>query len=190
MSIAAILLLAVGLAADAAAVSASRGMMVARLRPRHFVSVALFFGVSQAVMPLVGWALGAAVGERVKAWDHWIAFVLLGGLGAKMLWEARGGTDEAEEAPPGNPFGLRIMALLAIATSLDALAVGITLPLLHAPMLLSIATIGVVTAVLSMAALWAGRRFGDALGARLEVAGGLVLIGIGTKILIEHLIAG
>ena len=182
------LALAVARAMDATAVAAARG--AGRSSAREGVLLALLFGLFQAGMAALGWLGGAALGDWIDRWDHWIAFVLLGGLGAKMLWEAREGTDKAEEAPPGNPFGLRIMALLAIATSLDALAVGITLPLLHAPMLLSIATIGVVTAALSMAALWAGRRFGDALGARLEVAGGLVLIGIGTKILLEHLIAG
>ena len=135
--------------------------------------------------------MGSWVGPLVQRWDHWIAFVLLGAIGGKMLWETRKKEREGheEEASP-DPFGLKIMFLLAIATSIDALAVGITLPMLDAPFALSLVTIGVTTGVLSAAGLFAGRRFGGLLGKRLDIAGGLVLIGLGTKILIEHLAAG
>ncbi len=186
MSFPSILMLALGLAMDATAVSAARGLAVPRVLPRHVVLVALFFGGFQALMPLVGWFVGAKVGSFVEAWDHWIAFILLGAIGGKMLWEAWGTSDE-EEKNDDDLFGLRVMTVLAIATSIDALAVGITLPMLGAPLALSIATIGVTTAILSAIGLFAGRRFGSLLGKRLDVAGGLVLIGLGTKILIEHL---
>jgi len=172
---------------DATAVAAARGLAVPRVLPRQVVLVALFFGGFQALMPLVGWLIGSRVGSLVQAWDHWIAFGLLGGIGGKMIWEARGRPDDDKDKDAGDLFGLKVMFILAIATSIDALAVGITLPMLGAPLALSLITIGVTTAVLSVAGLYAGRRFGALLGKRLDVIGGLVLIGLGTKILIEHL---
>jgi putative Mn2+ efflux pump MntP len=186
----AIFLLAVGLSMDAAAVSAARGLATERILGRHVLRVALFFGGFQALMPLAGWFIGDQVGPWVAAWDHWIAFFLLGMIGGKMLWEARGG-DEEEETPASDEalFGSRVMLVLAIATSVDAFAVGVTLPILSAPLLLSIVTIGVTTAVLSALALYFGRRLGAMFGRRLDMVGGLVLIGLGIKILIEHLSA-
>lgn len=191
MSFGAIFALAVGLAMDATAVSAARGLLTPVVRFKHVLLVMLFFGGSQALMPLLGWLLGSQLGSVVAAWDHWIAFSLLGAIGGKMLWEARGDDDDEESEKPknGDPFGLRLLLVLAIATSIDAFAVGITLPLLGAPLVLSLVTIGVVTAVLSAAGLFAGRHFGALLGKRLDVFGGLVLIALGTKILIEHLSA-
>jgi putative Mn2+ efflux pump MntP len=174
---------------DATAVSATRGLGVRRISLRHVVLVSGFFGGFQALMPLIGWILGSRMGPLVAAFDHWIAFVLLGVLGGKMLLEARS-KDAPEERSEQELFGWRVMFMLAIATSIDALAVGITMPLLNAPLLLSLITIGVTTAILSVVGLFAGRRFGAALGPRLDIAGGLVLIGLGTKILIEHLLAG
>lgn len=199
MKFSAIFLLAVGLAMDATAVAAARGMAVSRLRPRHVILIALFFGGSQAIMPLVGWLVGSRIGPWVEAWDHWIAFALLSGIGGKMIWEAlKGGadddaaaaSDEAVDKRDRELFELRVLSVLAIATSIDALAVGVTLPMLDAPLLLSIATIGVTTAVLSALGLFAGRRFGAVLGQRLDVFGGVVLVGLGIKILFEHLHAG
>ena len=181
---------------DATAVSAARGMAVSAVRVRHVLSVALLFGGFQALMPALGWLVGSHLGPLVKAWDHWIAFALLGGIGGKMLWEARGQRAEAE---PGGVdlvqrdralFGTRVMLVLAVATSVDALAVGLTLPLLQAPFVVSLLTIGVTTAVLSAVGLFAGRRFGAVLGQRLDLAGGLILIALGVKILIEHLQEG
>jgi len=186
MKFGAILALSVGLAMDATAVSAARGMAVPRVRPRHVALVALFFGGFQALMPVVGWLVGSRIGPLVEAWDHWIAFVLLGGIGAKMLWESRGSkapTPRSED----DLFGFRVMLLLAVATSIDALAVGVTLPMLDAPFALSIATIGITTAVLCSVGLLVGRRAGAMFGRRLDALGGLLLIGIGTMILVEHL---
>jgi len=188
VSLGAILLLALGLALDATAVSAALGLSVPAVRARHVLSVAGFFGGFQALMPVLGWLLGVRIGPLVQAWDHWIAFVLLGIIGGKMLWEARG-EDPGDERAGADRFALRSMFVLAIATSIDAFAVGITLPLLAAPFALSIGTIGLVTATLSAAGLFAGRRFGDMLGKRLDAAGGVVLICLGFKILIEHLAA-
>jgi putative Mn2+ efflux pump MntP len=175
---------------DAAAVSAARGLATERILTRHVLLVALFFGGFQALMPLCGWFVGGRVGPWVAAWDHWIAFALLGTIGGKMLWEARGADDEAGAKQSDEAlFGLRVMLVLALATSVDAFAVGVTLPMLSAPLLLSILTIGITTAVLSAVALYFGRRLGAMLGRRLDMVGGLVLIGLGIKILIEHLSA-
>jgi putative Mn2+ efflux pump MntP len=190
MTFGALMLLAIGLAMDATAVSAARGLSTPKILPRHVVLVAVFFGGFQALMPALGWLLGSKLGPLVQAWDHWIAFALLAAIGGKMLWEARAGeSDEHAETGPSDRFGLKVMFVLAIATSIDSLAAGITLPLIDAPMLLSFATIGITTALSSSLGLFAGRYFGSLLGKRLDVAGGLVLIGLGTKILIEHLSA-
>lgn len=189
MSFGAILLLALGLSMDATAVAAARGLATPKILPRHVLLVAAFFGGFQALMPLLGWAIGAQVGPLVSAWDHWIAFVLLAAIGGKMLWEAWKGGDGAD-AEGGDLYGLKVMTVLAVATSIDALAVGITLPMLDAPLVLSLVTIGVTTAVLSALGLFAGRRFGAMLGKRLDVAGGVVLIALGVKILVEHLAEG
>ena len=184
MKFSAILLLAVGLAMDAMAVAAARGLATPKILPRHVFLVAAFFGGFQALMPLLGWAIGKGLGPLVQAWDHWIAFVLLSGIGAKMLWEAR---SKNADAVPVELYGFKVMLVLAVATSIDALIAGVTLPMVDAPLLLSLVTIGVTTAVLSALGLFAGRRFGALLGKRLDVVGGLVLIGLGVKTLVEHL---
>jgi manganese efflux pump family protein len=199
VSFGAILLLAIGLSLDASAASASRGMSVARLRVRHVLMVAGLFGGFQALMPLLGWTIGSWLGPWLKAWDHWVAFVLLAAIGAKMIVEARAAarahaagtrpTQLPTSEPGSDPFGLKVMIGLALATSIDALAAGTSLPLLDAPFVLSLVTIGVTTALLSVAGLFAGRRLGALLGARLDLAGGVVLIGLGLKILVEHLSA-
>jgi putative Mn2+ efflux pump MntP len=185
MSFASLSVLAVGLAMDAAAVSASCGLTTPRLGLRHFLMVALFFGGFQALMPLLGFMLGSQIGEAVSAWDHWIAFVVLGGIGLHMIYEARTGGDAQRNTR--DMFRLRVMTMLAIATSIDAFAVGVTLPMLNAPLVLSLVTIGVTTAALSALGLWIGRRFGERAGRRMDAFGGVVLVLFGTKILIEHL---
>ncbi|MDQ2642531.1 MAG: manganese efflux pump MntP family protein [Myxococcota bacterium] len=191
MTFGAILLLSVGLAMDATAVAAARGMAARTLRLRHVLSVSLLFGGFQALMPGIGWLVGARVGPLIQAWDHWIAFTLLSAIGGKMLWEARSEHD-AEGKPAlsvDQSFRIQLLLVLALATSIDALAVGFTLPMLDAPFASSLVTIGVTTAVLSALGVLAGRRFGAALGQRLDAFGGVVLIGLGLKILIEHLSA-
>lgn len=185
-----ILMLAIGLAMDAMAVSAARGLAVSELRVRHALIVASFFGLFQAAMPVFGWILGSRIGPAVAAWDHWIAFSLLAGIGLKMLHEARTsgppGASPRTEASDRQLFGTKVMLVLAVATSIDAFAVGVTLPMLGAPLVLSVVTIGVTTAVLSAIGLVAGRRFGALLGRGVDAFGGIVLIGLGTKILVEH----
>jgi len=180
--------LAVGLAMDAAAVAVVRGTLTPVLRLRHFLLVGLYFGGFQALMPLAGYWAGAQAGDRFAAWDHWIAFVLLGVIGAKMIHEGVSG-ELQPVATAGDPFTPRTMLPLALATSIDALAAGATLPMLGAPLVLSITTIGIVTALLAAAGLALGRRFGAMLGRRFDAVGGVVLVLLGTKILIQHLTA-
>jgi manganese efflux pump family protein len=191
MKLGSIMLLAFGLSMDAMAVAATRGLAVRTIRVRHVALVAGLFGGFQALMPLFGWVLGNRVGTAIAAWDHWVIFVLLGGIGGKMLWEAFHHHDD-EEASLGeaDAFGVRVMLLLALATSIDALAAGFALPLMGAPLGVSLAAIGITTATLSAVGLFAGHRFGTALGSRLDAVGGIVLIGLGLKTLIEHLSAG
>jgi putative Mn2+ efflux pump MntP len=185
VSFGAILLLSIGLAMDATAVAAARGVAAVRLDLRDVLLVATLFGGFQALMPLIGWTIGDRIGPLAQAWDHWIVFVVLAGIGAKMLWESRRIADpDVRAAPRGD---LRVLLMLAVGTSLDALAVGVTLPMLNAPLLLSLVTIGVTTAALSALGMVAGKRLGTALGQRFDAIGGLVLIGLGVKILLEHL---
>jgi manganese efflux pump family protein len=188
-----LVLLALALSMDATAVAMTSGFTAPRVRRRDALLLALLFGLSQGVMPLIGWAAGVQFAQTLKAWDHWVAFVLLGGIGAKMLHDAiRHDEHAASAAPrdPRNPFDLHMLMLLALATSIDALVAGLTLPLLGVPPLAAAAFIGGTTFVLSLVGVEAGRRFGDKLGKRLDIAGGLVLIGLGFKTLIEHLSAG
>jgi putative Mn2+ efflux pump MntP len=137
-------------------------------------------------MPMLGWLVGSRIGAKAQSFSPWIAFVLLGGLGSKMIFDAWRGDKVSQTAEP-DPFAMKVMFTLAVATSLDALAVGFTLPLLNAPFALSVLTIGLTTAVLSTLGLFAGRRFGALLGGRLDTFGGLVLLGLGVKILVQHL---
>jgi len=186
MGFGAIFLLAVGLSMDAAAAAAARGVLLKRIELRHMLLVAFFFGGSQALMPWAGWLIGAQIGPMVRAWDHWLAFGLLGFLGAKMIRDGILFEKDAQDDPVTSDFRLRTLSILAVATSIDALAAGITLPMMGAPLLLSIVTIGVTTAILSVLGLFAGHRFGAMLGSKLDIVGGLILIGLGLKIFIEH----
>lgn len=182
MSYPQIVLLSIGLAMDAMAVAAARGVATTRIRVRDVLLPALLFGLAQALMPALGWSVGVSIGKWVAAFDHWFAFVVLGALGAKMLNDSL--SERPDERSPG---GLMTLLALALATSIDAFAVGMTLPLLDAPFALSIVTIGLVTALLSACGVVLGRRFGSLLGRRLDAFGGVVLILLGCKILIEHL---
>lgn len=182
--------LAVGLSMDATAVAAARGLATERIEAKHVAKIALFFGGAQAAMPLFGYVLGAELGPFMSRFAHWVAFVLLAGIGAKMLWEARGSDDdEPADTDKRDPWGFRVMFGLAVATSIDAFAAGITLPLLRAPLLFSLAAIGITTAALSAGGLLVGRRLGSMFGKRLEVVGGLVLVVLAVKVLVDHYLA-
>jgi putative Mn2+ efflux pump MntP len=175
-------LLAVALAMDAFAVSLAQGAA----RRGGALRIALAFGAAQALMPLIGWGLGAAFADAIRSFDHWVAFLLLAALGGKMLHEALHG-DSPSPAPALIGWAL---GGAAVATSVDAAAAGVTLPLLGAPIALACAVIGAVTAALCYAGVRIGAAGGARLGKAAEVAGGLLLIALGGKILVEHLFFG
>lgn len=186
MGIAELLLLALGLSMDAFAVSVCKGLSVRRVRRRHMIACGAYFGGFQALMPLIGYLLGVRFQSMIARIDHWIAFVLLGSIGLNMLREALGG----DEAPLDASFGPKSMLPMAVATSIDALAVGVTFAFLNVRIAPACGLIGTVTFLLSMLGVWVGAAFGAKWKGRAEAAGGIVLMLIGLKILIEHLLKG
>lgn len=183
MDILELLLIAAGLSMDAFAVSICKGLSVQRLKPRHYLLTGAWFGGFQALMPSIGFLLGSAFDQYISAFDHWIAFVLLAFIGGNMVRESLSGDEECHD----DSFGLRTMFLLAVATSIDALAVGVTFAFLRVEILPAVAFIAGVTFLLSALGVKAGSVFGIRCKSRAELAGGLVLILMGTKILLEHL---
>jgi putative Mn2+ efflux pump MntP len=186
MDVAGVLLIAVGLSMDALAVAIGRGAVLPRpARRRGAFAMALAFGGFQGLMLLAGWYLGGTVAGLVEAVDHWVAFLLLAGIGGRMIWEAARG--EAEDRDP--TLSLRVLLVLAVATSIDSFAVGIGLRLADPamPVLEAGLLIGAVTFAFSLAGGLLGSRLGERFGSSMEALGGLVLIGIGVRILVEHL---
>lgn len=182
-------LVGVGLSMDAFAVSICKGLGMARVNYRHALVIALFFGVFQAGMPLVGWALGSQFAALVEPVDHWIAFGLLAIVGGKMLWDAFHEEDECPACDGGGEQRLdyRELVMLAVATSIDALAVGIGFAFLQINIIEAVLVIGVTTFVLSFAGVALGGQFGARFRKPSTILGGVVLILIGFKILLEHL---
>ncbi|MNT23081.1 putative manganese efflux pump MntP [compost metagenome] len=189
MDLLSLLALAIGFAMDAFAVSISIGLAIPKVTIGRLLRPALLFGGFQALMPVIGWLAGQTITrfEWVAAYDHWIAFVLLAGLGVKMIYEARFLPDEP--AREGDPTVSFTLVVLAIATSLDALAGGMSLALLRVTILGPALVIGLVAGLFTMAGVYMGRRVGHHLGSKVEIVGGLALIAIGTRILIEHLLS-
>jgi putative Mn2+ efflux pump MntP len=186
MELVVILLIAVGLSMDAFAVSVVAGSVCRELKVGHALRMALFFGGFQAVMPIVGFLAGLGLKGYVLAYDHWIAFGLLAFVGAKMIYESLK-IDAAEKNI--DPSNLLVLLVLSVATSIDALAIGITLSVLTTSILGAAGIIGLVTFALSYAGIFIGKRFGHFFESKIEILGGLILIAIGFKILISHLIA-
>ena len=183
MSIFELLLLAVGLSMDAFAVAVCKGLATGKVRFRHMLIPGIWFGAFQALMPLIGYFLGARFEKYIVSVDHWIAFVLLVGIGANMLREALQDESGEEDAS----LSVKVMLPLALATSIDALAVGITFAFLQVRIVPAVSFIGVVTFLLSMAGVKIGSLFGARWRKRAELAGGVILILLGIKILLEHL---
>ena len=175
-------ILAVGLSMDAFAVSVCKGLSVRKVQVKHALLVGLYFGGFQALMPLIGYLLGRQFQVLITNVDHWIAFVLLSVIGINMIRESRSCPEELNDS-----FGFRVMLILALATSIDALAVGVTCAFLKVAILPAISFIGVVTFVFSICGLLIGNLFGAKLKSKAEIFGGIVLILIGLKILLEHL---
>ncbi len=188
MGIIELLLTAIGLAMDAFAVSVCKGLAMKKIHYGQACVIALYFGVFQAVMPLIGYLLGTSFSKYIQAFDHWLAFILLFFIGGKMLWDAfHDDADESSEIA-GDKLDHRELFMMAIATSIDALAVGIAFACLEVSLFRSVTIIGIVTLVLSFGGVCIGNRFGNHFQKKAGIAGGIVLILIGTKILVEHLI--
>lgn len=183
-----LLFIAFSLAMDAFSVAITDGMTIKNLKFRNALKIGAFFGIFQAIMPCIGWLLGCGFINYIKAVDHWVAFGLLGFIGVNMIVESIKGDDE--KADDSNPLDNKVLAVLAVATSIDALAVGITFASVGTfiSIWVSAAIIGIVAFVCSVCGVYIGRKSGHLFGNRAELIGGTVLILIGLKILIEHLI--
>lgn len=179
-----LIIIAVGVSMDAFAVSICKGLSLRSLRPKHILSTAVWFGGFQALMPLIGYYLGVSFADSVADFDHWIAFVLLGIIGGKMIKEAFEKDDECDYNPD---FSFKTMFALAVATSIDAMAVGVSLAFLKVDIWTSILVIGLMTGAFSALGVKLGNLFGCRYKSKAEVVGGIVLVGIGIKILVEHL---
>lgn len=176
----------IGLAMDAFAVSIISGAVFKELHIRHALRMAFFFGSFQALMPLLGYTAGMTFIRHIQPFDHWIAFALLAAIGGKMVYEGLKIPEVQKKLR--NPSNLMILLVLSIATSIDALAVGVTLTLVTEYIFRAVATIGVVTFLMSYVGYELGKRFGHFFENKIEILGGFILIAIGSKILISHLI--
>lgn len=174
-------LLAVGLSMDAFAVSICKGLSVKKATVKEAATAGIYFGGFQALMPILGYFLGRSFQSLIADIDHWIAFVLLSLIGIQMIRESKG------EENVNSSFGVKEMIPLAVATSIDALAVGVTFAFLQVEMIPAVCMIGCVTFLFSAVGIWIGNLFGKRYKTRAEIMGGLILILIGLKILIEHL---
>ena len=179
-----LLFIAIGLSMDAFAVSITSGFIIKRLKVKHALLIAVFFGGFQAIMPVIGWLAGLTVKSLIENVDHWIAFGLLAFIGGKMIYESFK-LEQDEKAL--DPLNILVLFMLAIATSIDALAVGLTFAFLKIKILTPIVIIGCTTFIISFIGVYIGDRFGHFFEKKMEFLGGLILIGIGLKILIEHL---
>ena len=183
-----LLLMGVGLAMDAFAVSVCKGLGMKKLNKKQAIVIGLYFGGFQALMPLVGWILGIQFQKYITSIDHWIAFILLGFIGGKMILEAvKEWNEEDIVEVKDQSLDHRNMFVLAVATSIDALAVGITFAFLQVPIVEAVSIIGITTFVISVIGVYVGNFFGNRYKKKAELAGGIILILIGLKILLEHL---
>ena len=185
MSLIELFLIGISLSMDAFAVSICKGLSVGKIKPKHMLTAGLWFGGFQALMPFIGYLLGSAFEQYITSIDHWVAFVLLGIIGFNMVKESR-----EEENDQDASFGFKAMLVLAIATSIDALAVGITFAFLQVDIIPAITIIGCTTFAFSAAGIKIGSVFGAKYKSKAELFGGIVLIALGAKILIEHLFFG
>ena len=184
MSIIEIALIGVGLAMDAFAVSICKGLAMRRMNYKKAIIIAAFFEVFQALMPALGYVLGTTFANKIAAIDHWIAFILLALIGANMIKEALSSDDDECQ---DDSLRLGDLIMLSIATSIDALAVGITFVFFNVSLLLSVSMIGIITFIICVIGVKVGNVFGEKYKSKAELAGGLILIVMGAKILIDHL---
>ena len=177
----------IGLAMDAFAVSIGKGLGMIKVNKKQALIIGLFFGGFQALMPAIGWFLGIGFERYITSIDHWIAFVLLGFIGGKMIYESFQPDKDIPEEEKDRPLDIKEMFMLAVATSIDALAVGISFSFLNYPIGLASAVIGITTFIISIVGVYIGNFFGTRYKKRAEIAGGIILCLIGLKILFEHL---
>lgn len=182
MSFAELFLIAVGLSMDAFAVSICKGLSVKKLSPKHVLLVGVYFGGFQFLMPVIGYLLGFRFEHLITNIDHWIAFVLLAFIGGNMIKESFSKSEELND-----DFGFKTMFLMAVATSIDALAVGITFAFLNVSIIPAASLIGVTTFIIAAVGIYIGNVFGAKYKSKAELAGGIILVLIGVKILLEHL---
>ena len=187
MSFIEIIGLALGLSMDAFAVSVTNGFMIKQLKFRSAFRIALFFGVFQAVMPVIGWAAGLSFVSYIQSVDHWLAFALLGFIGSKMIVESRSLRKGSECK---NCLHLPTLIILSFATSIDALAIGFSFACLRVSIVMPVAFIGGITFLVCLAGVYLGKKVGHIFENKIEMFGGIVLIAIGAKILVEHLVGG
>lgn len=180
-------LIGIGLSMDAFAVSICKGLVMEKANKKQAFIIGLYFGGFQALMPLIGWFLGIRFQKYITSIDHWIAFVLLALIGGKMIVEAIRDPDVEEIGKKDPPLDHKEMFLLAVATSIDALAVGITFAFLDTPIVEAIVIIGLTTFFLSIIGVVVGNFFGTRYKKKAEIVGGIILVAIGVKILVEHL---
>lgn len=178
-------LISVGLAADALAVSVTSGLLIKRIKLNKALKIALFFGIFQTLMPILGWIAGFGLRKFISAIAPWVTFALLGWLGGNMIYETLTGKEEE----PFNPLDNTTLFGLAIATSIDALAAGLGLSVIKMSLPITVAIIGFVTFILCFLGVFIGHRFGNLFQGKIEVIGGSILIGIGTKILLTNVIS-
>ena len=178
-----IILISIGLAMDAFAVSICKGLSMKKINWKSTIIIAIYFGLFQAIMPVFGYLLGSSFSVIVQKLDHWIAFILLAIIGGNMIKESK--DDETEKR--NDKVDFKTMIILAIATSIDALAVGVTFAFFEVNIILSISIIGLITFILSFVGVIIGNKFGDKFQNKAEFIGGMILIIIGLKILLEHL---
>ena len=189
MGIFELFLIGVSLSMDAFAVAICHGLSMPKLNLRHGVVIALFFGGFQALMPFLGWILGSQFARYIESVDHWVAFALLALIGGNMVREALSNEEEEEETAcaTADRLDLKRLFMMAIATSIDALAVGVTFAFFRVPILPAITIIGITTFCISLGGVLVGNYFGTRYKKRAEITGGVVLILLGAKILLEHL---
>ena len=185
MTLLELFIIAVGLSMDAFAVAICKGLNMRRVTFKNALIIGLYFGIFQALMPLTGYFLGGTFSKYIERYDHWIAFALLAVIGGKMIWESfHHGDDEQAD---GGDVSFKTMLPLAVATSIDALMVGVSFAFLKVSIVPAVSFIGAVTLTLSMLGVWIGKLFGDRFQSKAELAGGIILVLMGLKILLEHL---
>lgn len=184
MGVIELIILSVGLAMDAFSVAICKGLAMKKMNWKHAIIIGLYFGGFQALMPAIGYFLGVGFESKITSIDHWIAFILLSIIGGKMVSES---LKKEENMSHNSNIGVKVMLILAIATSIDALAVGVTLAFLKTNIIIAVSLIGIITFAISVIGVKIGNIFGDKYEKKAELVGGIILIFIGFKILLEHL---